>query len=53
MYSQKRETSAQLRLREESAGELEKIPTEHDFPLRIRFEAGAASNGSDVLQGIF
>eukprot|EP00434_Breviolum_minutum_P004165 symbB.v1.2.003672.t1/scaffold175.1/size369221/28 len=31
-------TWAGSRLREESAGELEKIPTEHDFPLRIRFE---------------
>eukprot|EP00434_Breviolum_minutum_P038700 symbB.v1.2.034338.t1/scaffold4415.1/size39987/2 len=44
------------RLREESAGELEKIPTEHDFPLRIRFEASEsekpqstfASTGGDA-----
>ena len=32
--------SAQLRLREENMGELDPIPCENDFPLRIRFEAG-------------
>jgi len=45
--------TAQLRLREECAGELATIPPKNNFPLRIRFEAGAARNGSDVLQGIF
>ena len=36
----KNQTSAQLRLREENMGELDPIPCENDFPLRIRFEAG-------------